>query len=269
MSNPSDALAQQVRRDLRWIADCPDLLDDSRNLPFSLPDEDRIDFDGLVEWLSDHRNHRVGRYFERLVHAALQATPDIADIRANVGIVEQNRTLGEVDFLFERDGRPAHLEVAVKFYLASVVAGPDGSQHPGPNSSDSFEKKRDRLFEHQLPLGKARFPEIEASHILVKGIVFHPGSGSVVPPPAKLNPSHSRGLWLSRKDALARQDEFLVVPMPKPFWFSTPEEDPRPLREWISSPNARLPTLFATDPGKATESRLMIVDDDWPNSPVA
>jgi uncharacterized protein len=283
-------LTAQEWRDLLWLAEGPDLMELTPPCPLvPLSPE-------LVTPQSESpiapSTHRVGAYVERLVRCWLELTPGVTAIGQGILLSEGKRTMGELDFLFTRQGRRHHLEVALKFYLHHPrPGGPspgDMSHFPGPNATDNFEKKRDRLLTHQLPLGRAAFPEIEASHALVKGIVFYrPGEEPPAILPAAMNPAHRRGIWI-RADEIsrlveepwARNSRGLI--MTKPRWLSGWSADGAEAATPIAELHDALLLHFA-DPrttdrpvllslaheGATQEStRVFVVPAHWPDRPV-
>ena len=84
------------------------------------------------------------------------------------------RTTGELDFLVRETGNVlCHWETAVKFYLH--FPNQKRSHYIGPNAADDFDRKNQRLFEHQLKLIHPDFPNVTKHLPFVKGrIYYHP-----------------------------------------------------------------------------------------------
>ncbi len=282
MSSALADSAAQEWRDLLWLASGPDLMKLTPPCPFlTLPSESAP----AHVTPATRPLHRVGHYVERLVRHWLAITPGLSAIEQGIVIHDGKRTVGELDFLFRHEGRLHHLEVALKFYLHSPVPGHESSAElshfPGPNATDNFEKKRDRLLLHQLPLGQTRFPEVAASHALVKGLVFYrPGETAPMHLPATMNPGHLCGTWIRSTEI----DRLLDEPwsrdcrgrvMGKPHWLSGwPAASGEPSLA-MESLHCHLQSHFTsvTRPvlislgreGEAQESeRVIVVPADWP-----
>ncbi len=283
-------LTVQEWRDLLWLAHGPDLME------LTLPCPLAPLFPELVvpqpKLSGAPSTQRVGAYVERLVRYWLELTPGVTAIEQGILLREGKRTMGELDFLFTHQGRRHHLEVALKFYLHHPRAGgpssADLSHFPGPNATDNFEKKRERLLTHQIPLGRATFPEIEASHAIVKGAVFYrPEENPPAILPAAMNPAHRRGIWI-RADEISRLVEepwacnSRGIIMTKPHWLSGWSADRAtaaiPIAELFDALRVHLadsrttdrPVLLSlADEGATHETaRVFVVPAHWPDRPV-
>lgn len=96
---------------------------------------------------------RLGKYVERFVSFQLQQEKNIQIISENIQIQQEKRTLGELDFIILKNGKPIHLEVIYKFYLYDNSVGASEIEHfIGPNRKDSLVAKLTKLKEKQLPL---------------------------------------------------------------------------------------------------------------------
>ncbi|WP_170853734.1 DUF1853 family protein [Lishizhenia tianjinensis] len=97
------------------------------------------------------KNHRLGYYFEALMHTFFHLSPYIKVELANHQIIREKQTLGEIDFILKEDQEIYHLELAVKYYLQNEEAQ-EFEQWLGPNAKDNLAKKILKLKEHQLNL---------------------------------------------------------------------------------------------------------------------
>ena len=199
-SSPKLRDKPQAIRDLEWVLKSPSLLTACPTLPESFASQNLAEAqDELHTFLAESsgkNEYRVGRYFERLVLFYLKHIRKVEIVANGLQLQEAGRTVGELDFVFRDEvGQLQHWETAVKFYLHFSGSSKCGSHFIGPDSRDNFEKKRQRLFEHQLPLSARRFPDIAEWHAFVKGRIFyHPEH---LPPqtiPDLLSPGHLRGL---------------------------------------------------------------------------
>ncbi len=219
-------LIAQAARDLRWLIACPDLLESplALELPDPFSSKAKLDFSPVERFFETKASHRVGYYVESLVQVWLESTPGISEVQRGIQIREGKETLGELDFLFEREGELHHLEVALKFYLYSPDREVHGSHFIGPNAADTFERKRDRLLDKQVPLGKVSHPEISWSHVMVKGMIFYrPDETRPEILPVGLNPNHSRGIWVKDGVDIEVLRDLRGTVLQKPFWLAGPE----------------------------------------------
>lgn len=265
---------RQAIADLQWLARCPPLIQTEQTYDFADVASANLDWGSVRRFLETKAAHRVGYYVESLVQVLLESDPGILDLQHGIQIRREKETLGELDFLFQRAGKLHHLEIALKFYLCYPEGAGNGSHFIGPNATDSFERKRDRLLGKQLPFGREHFPEIEESHHLVKGMIFyHPSDEGSVALPEQLNPDHARGLWIRESEL----SEFLCnLPtsqkgriLKKPFWLSGGGEDLS-----VEGIEVAAREYFAQWPGPVflglyedndEMNRLFIMPDCWPS----
>lgn len=261
--------------DLLWAINSPTLLgplDDG----VSPLDPSQVDRDELATFLRERPDHRVGHYFENLVHFWLKHIRGVEIVAHRQPVRDGERTLGELDFIFRDEaGLLHHWEIAVKFYL---LTKPDGGALPrylGPNTTDSLERKIARLNEHQLPLSQHVHPDIHQRRAFVKGrIYYHPSATQKSAGLPDLNPAHLRGIWIHRnelKTFLANHpyQTTACVRLPKPFWL-TAAGDRITLNELLaltehhfaSATNALHIALL--DEHHNETQRLFIVPDEWP-----
>ncbi|WP_406667930.1 DUF1853 family protein [Gallaecimonas sp. GXIMD1310] len=181
-----DALAM-----LRWVIGQPPLLAlVAEPAALSLTG---VDTKTLAAALSQER--RLGKRFEVLVHALLEASDRYQVLAADEAIRINGQTLGAPD-LIVRDlasGTIEHWELTVKFYLGL----PQGWL--GPGQRDWLEHKAARLANHQLPLLSRpelvpwltqRGWHIHQRRLLSRGVLFGQG-----PRHNWLDRRHSQGQW--------------------------------------------------------------------------
>jgi len=207
-------------RDLAWVMASPSILAPSQNvvssdvgLQYFYSHHDwLLNLDKqpapLIEALSKNRSHRLGYYFEHLVSYWLQQRLAGDYFASHVRVFDQKRVLGEFDFLFTPAGshQLVHWETAVKFYLQFTHDSGDVLWY-GPNSKDRLDIKLDRVFTHQLLLG--RLPQGKAllnekgfetvqAQTFFKGYLFYPVSCDWQNPqglPENLAQDHLKGWW--------------------------------------------------------------------------
>ncbi len=262
----------QTVRDLLWVVNSPSLIDGAQVADSTVLDVDQIDPVEFSTFLSENRNHRVGRYFERLVLFWLERIRRVRIVTAGEQIRDGNRTLGEIDFIFEDEaGRLTHWETAVKFFLH--FPNDEGSHFPGPNASDNFERKMTKLFEKQLRFSEEHYPEVEVRQAFVKGMLFYHADVDLPDElPDKLSPDHQRGTWI-RESELDRLDAFrgwCGEVMSKPNWLSRPlvpqclplDSLRQNIEQHFHRTNA--PIMVSLVREEADEQRFFVVPDSWP-----
>lgn len=75
-------------------------------------------------------------------------------LAANLQIIQEKITLGELDFLLQDkiSAEISHVELVYKFYLYDPSISTEMERWIGPNRRDSLVRKLDRLTRHQFPL---------------------------------------------------------------------------------------------------------------------
>ncbi len=254
-----------------------------------IPSLDRSDIDQeqLRRKIGRNANRRVGKYFEQLIGFWLSSNGGVSDLEHSRQIRDGKRTIGELDFLFiDQAGRRTHLETAVKFYLHTADGQVDGSHFIGPNAADTFERKTQRLFNHQLPLGRQHIGDIDVTMAIMKGRIFyHPDQeipgGKLSQLPEGLSPDHARGNWIRQCETgyfsdQADHSRFRV--MRKPFWLAdeVAASNDRSLmhaaemvlyldRHFQQSKHPVLVSQLSEKENNYQESnRIFVVEDSWP-----
>ncbi len=235
----------------------------------------------LGEFIKSSKDRRVGRYFERLMLYWLTHVRQVKMVAHGLQIRDGNQTLGEIDFLFSDEQQLLnHWEVAIKFYLYDPEHFRNGSHHLGPNATDNFEAKTNRMFEHQLLQSQRDFPEVAIRRAFVKGRIFYPMemTGKSVAP-ARLAEDHLTGWWI-RDSELARlqRPNCMYRIREKPHWLDgaracegslqMPEEFVRQLSEHFDSEGypVYVSQFQLTDEGMRESSCGFVVPDAWPNN---
>jgi len=267
-------LTSQALLDLEWVLTSPSLVDDPRAQGSIAFDANAVDVDHLEAFLADRSEHRVGRYFEQLVHYWLAYVRGVTIVDVGMQIIDdQRRTLGEMDFLF-RDENDAltHCEVAVKFFLH--YPNDLGSHFPGPAARDNFERKANQLFDVQLELSQEHAPDVTQRIGIIRGRVFERlGHDAPDDLPARMAASCLRGAWVRESD-LGALDEFGDVGfhvVSKPHWFAPLiEPDILDRSEFALSivehfEGPAYPVMVSARSADGVEvERCFIVPDAWP-----
>lgn len=98
-------------------------------------------------------NYRLGKLVERFVSEEINYDSSIEILAENIQIQDNKTTLGELDCLLRKNGKPIHLEIVYKFYLYDASVGTSEiDRWIGPNRRDSFIQKLTKLKEKQLSL---------------------------------------------------------------------------------------------------------------------
>jgi len=269
--------ADQFERDLRWVMESPDLLDSSMGAGSlgSAGDAARvIDRVELAEFLRERGDLRVGHYFENLVCYWLKYVRQVEMVAHRQQVVVDGRTIGELDFVFrDEDGRLQHWETAVKFYLQTLPIEGAEPRYIGPNTSDTFERKVERLLTHQIPLGARVYSETEVQEIHMKGRIYYPVDGADHLPPG-LAGDHLRGIWLRARELdayLVSNAEWIAAAavLKKPYWL-TPgpkrlrmDEVKRIVESHFSAADSAMHLAFFDSQGEEI-ARVFVVQNIWP-----
>ena len=279
---------KQLASDLEWVVNSPSLLDSSALPTYEFSPDLRLRFEAvdssdLASFMDVQcRSHRVGDYFEALVHYAMRELAGFTISLAHHQIFDGPRTIGEIDFLLENGyGRTLHLEVAVKFFLhLADVAGLQGKRALiGPNPADNLHRKLEHLQQHQLPLSERLEQKVDDRKMMMLGRIHHHFRATPPLDCRKLGGEHLAGLWCRHKElrelVQLHVDSIFRIQR-KPFWLSR-EINP----EWLTSDEflARIEKHFvgstssllfsimeessAADVG-SIETPVFVVSDTWP-----
>lgn len=248
--------------------------------------------EGLQAWLDQGRSRRLGLYYERLWQFALCQAEDIELLRANLPIVQNGRTMGELDLLIRDDEGVHHLELAVKFYLGLKYGDRTlHNQWVGPNSSDRLDIKLRHTCSHQLQLSNtpdARevLGEITGSTInsafWLAGYLFQPWQHEPTLPEGA-NPGLLLGFWLHSSDwpsyrhnTLQTYPESHWLPLSRSAWLAPARVDemalypPDEFESWSANvPQLSRPQLLVClSPSVGghwlERERVFLVPDNWP-----
>ncbi|HZH86136.1 MAG TPA: DUF1853 family protein [Brumimicrobium sp.] len=133
----------------------------------------------LILFVNRKKNKRLGFYAEALLSYFFQTFNSIELLLQNFQIIDQKKTVGEVDFIILYKEQVIHLECAVKYYLLKDSTHPEqASNWVGPRMKDNLELKLEKLIQHQLPLGsidevhEKLNRSVDQSYLFLKGVFF-------------------------------------------------------------------------------------------------
>ncbi|MFC6477264.1 DUF1853 family protein [Pseudomonas asuensis] len=289
MSNPFQTLAalpyalcDPAVRDMAWVITSPPLLDRAEQRhPLTASDwtakPDKLadwlhELDRkpgqLTEWLAQGNDRRLGRYYERLWQFALAHAPGVDLLGANLPLRTAAQTLGELDLLFRDDQGVHHLEVAVKYYLATGL--PQLPDWLGPGGEDRLERKLSHFLGRQLPLSHTSEAQVLLktlgiasiqSWFWMSGYLFYPPSGAT--PFPSCSTYHQRGLW-QRFGELVPGDKRAWRLLPKHRWLAPAHRnDGHTLFDFSSEPHWPRLLVHFNEQG-SEDRRLFWVPQSWP-----
>lgn len=288
-------------RDLAWLLDAPNLLDE--HAPQWQGRIAQLEADAAVraaDWLaaldrSPDRLHamldigpftRLGRYAEKLLvfYFSQQGTLAAHGVQVRAG---KGATVGEFDFLLRRVDGLVHWELATKFYL--LAADDDAAiadYFIGPNLADTLQAKMRKILDRQLALGghpaaQAVLAErIIEARALIKGWLFLPLGYQGDPGGAGVSREYCRGTW-APQSAWSPQAHLRYRPLSRLEWLAPSQAigsdvlDSDAATAFLQDSFARdpAPVMVATLDTDGTEekdgmwwresSRAFIVPDDW------
>lgn len=246
-----DSVVVDINKDLHWLVDAHPIMNLPDDIEAFIPNDHLKNPRRLTaSWRTYPAPpaYRLGRQFEDCIERLLQHSDNVQRLQRNLIIKGENRTLGELDCLYENSlGESVHLELAIKFYLYTSVengltegfasdledgfAGglEDGLKNfVGPGGKDRLDKKWQRLIQHQLPISStptalaaihnAGWSAPDQRQLLLTGLLFYPYQDWQTCQPAitSLNPQHNRGWWLFQHQIHQLLNEsdagFIVLP---------------------------------------------------------
>jgi hypothetical protein len=196
----------------------------------------------LEDFLAQHKNHRLGYYFEYLLLFWLQDRDfhyfELIQHRAT--LFDGKITIGELDYLVKnhQTGQIEHWEAAIKFYLGYPPLT-DSVKWLGANDRDSIGRKMEHLAQKQFRFASYQDYEIQQRCLVVKGRLFYPLSHKNLLERAHdttldcLAPQHLQANWLL-------WDEFISHPQAHLLQWRHVAKD-----EWMANQqiNKKLPLL--------------------------
>jgi hypothetical protein len=301
-----------IKRDIQWLVKSPSLI---------APDWEGVtiinDMENWVQqmggFLSSGRGQksiddmepelaqsirRLGVYAEWLFQLWIgHLSPfELLDRGVQVRDRETGQTLGELDFLLKLADRYIHVEMAVKYYLATEN-GSRLAMYYGPNPRDRMDKKWQKMVEQQsqwlqadnahlrydlnTDLPETTLRQNWENHILMKGMIFKQWNPKISDQqwPPEVNPQCDQGWWCFNKDwshFLQNQpDNLRWMALPKLRWLSAALEESeshlrttdQAIKQIDASRNPQMVAgLTQQREGHWLETqRIVIVPNQWPH----
>ena len=226
-----------------------------------------------IDFISQNKKVRLGLLIEQFVFMSLKATTDTTVLASNIQVIEEKRTIGELDCLIIDHKQAIHLEVVYKFYLYDPkISGSEIDKWIGPNRKDSLRQKLDKLKSNQMPLlGHPKTKEIikefgydsdlfiQKSHF--KGQLFLP-FGLTSMNLAPLNKACIYGCYITLKQLvyfnkssfyIPSKLDWLIEPNDNVFWMNIDDFTPLLMTFlnaskspmcWIKDENNRIQKIF-------------------------
>ena len=174
----------------------------------------------LVFFLEDSNTFRMGVYAEKLMHYFLHHYTETTLLLSNYQVIDNKKTIGEIDFIFQWKKRVIHIELAVKFYL-DLKGKNELKGWVGPSGNDHLLKKVDKVKTHQLQLPSNELfkkqTEINCkSYLFLKGMFFSSNDFS----PAWKNTQITYRNYLRLSDFMSNESYCDYKLLKRPNWMS-------------------------------------------------
>ena len=106
-----------------------------------------------IELTKQKKKLRLGHLVEQFIFDLLEQDKNIQIIGTNIQVIQDKKTIGELDCLISDKGKQIHLELVYKFYLYDTnIPGNEIDKWIGPNRNDSLQQKLVKLKSKQMPL---------------------------------------------------------------------------------------------------------------------
>ncbi len=241
----------------------------------------------LQALLDNSRDRRLGHYFETLWAYYFMNSPRFSLLARNVQIMQDSRTLGELDFVV-RDhvaDKTLHIEMAVKFYLG-LGDTRQQANWLGPGKKDRLDAKMRSLLQRQSVIATTQAAverlaamgvQVDACAVIVKGRLFYPADNAAqsAPPPLDSYPQHLRGRWLRWRDFVCEPGKW-YAPLLRSGWLAGQRrseaagfKEKDVMKRMLDSGAWRLPLMLLVFVDEQEVERLFVMPDDWADSEAA
>lgn len=131
----------------------------AKHLDYSVTGFEKFDWRNLIILKNVEfelpQNIRLGHLAEKVFSFLISASENYRVLHENIQIIEEGKTIGEIDFIIEEVNKQEviHVELAYKFYLYDSSISSKAIQNwIGPNRNDSLIQKLEKLKKKQFPL---------------------------------------------------------------------------------------------------------------------
>lgn len=223
----------------------------------------------LELYLLQVKSTRLGVYAESLLGYFLTHFSDVKLILKNYQVIVEGITLGEIDFVFEWEGRVIHLELAVKYYLAESNKD-DYDCWIGPNARDNLANKLMKAKHTQLPLlNSSAFQQSvglsATSFLFMKGVFFTKQSFE----PGWKNPKADFGNYLYVDELEQSGFEKDLTVLERPNWMAdliVVSAKTKGIKiEEVIELVAKYGAILLHD--NTTKMNYFVIEKNWPNEP--
>ncbi len=233
---------QQLQLQLKALISLSSIIGAEPGFEIFTPEENLDSFELVTPHMTN--NLVFGKRMERLFSQYLQQSKRYSLIAENLQLIDNKRTIGELDFLIEdrKTSEIIHLEMACKFYTYRPGLSPDNMAcWIGPNNKDRLVDKLAKLKEKQFPLLNNALASKELENLglsekpihqklFIPGILFSPKgySGNFGP----INHRAVKGYWISRDEfektdytntqmAIPAKENWMIEPQHNKDWMET------------------------------------------------
>lgn len=237
----------KIQAQFEGFVKTPDIFQENSQAPFRQFAFPELKITGEIitdlEKLHHPRNSVLGKRMESFFEIAIKHSSRYRIIASNIQIIEQKRTLGEIDFLLydKLTSRPIHVELVYKLYIYDPESSSAMAGWIGPNRRDSLAAKLTKLESAQFPLlyrpetlkylgDLGLKPEDIEQQLCFKAKLF-------TPPELELskhwpvNLESYTGNWFGYSEFMAQPwENNLFMSPPKKDWSG----DPSASREWLA-----------------------------------
>ncbi|MEX2350020.1 MAG: DUF1853 family protein [Flavobacteriaceae bacterium] len=240
----------QLAKQFKGFLETPSLFEEIENFElFSISEKDTENFTDLS--LQPIPNNLVlGKRVELFFQEFVKHSKRYSMLAANLQVIENKITLGELDFLIKDivDHKFIHVELVNKFYVYDPEISGELKQWIGPNRRDTLLYKISKLQKKQLPLlhntSTKQYleqlnlsPEKFIQQVCFLGKLFVPVNlyGTRFP---EINNRCIVGYWLTLEAFKERNEQKDVYYLPKKEnWLTRPENN----NVWVSFEEALVP----------------------------
>ena len=282
-----ELVKNKLIKDLHWITSTPSLSNSRDSFEvFKLLQlvykQTANNWEKIPDTIVIKHKNRLGVYAEEVLKWALELHPDFQVIATGKQIMEEGKTIGELDFIFEYlpNHRFYHLELAVKFYLnynnSNLL-----HNFIGPNARDRLSIKYKKMLQHQIkmteqPATQSWLKEQSISSIYpllhLPGVLFFHWQNKMHGVPTTINKDCKKAQWgyFHEWNQVAESDFTEWRILNKLDWLSAYSHDSirwysaHEIKEMIQLNHFEKPVMLLQ---RDTQERLFMVPNWWPTAP--